>query len=604
MLNQHQWGRLQKAFATGSPVIALGPGCHRIGYDAGSESWERVVERMRMIWTELDGEQREFVRQFWESKLSDEQRNWVGDEPPPEHDIAVTMVTPLRQRARVTLAITLLKALVECTEALGKVIASGQTPVGDWLDVSLPRAWPKEQPAKAVEKAKAVAKALAEGTPEHEGTLAEHGVTGATIDPDEFRLLKIGEVSTSLTRLYQRCFVVHEVSLSGALVEWLADVLWHIVISGSGVPLSQDELAFYVNLTNDALVTEEGVGFNRPRPGDYRHEDRDGIALTADIQALLACSEPNLSAPDWTQPRERFAATMAASVVASWRQNLKEKGHPRLAIALVADYDVLLERAILQALSVGEHLHTVMPAWVTRQGERRMEWVIASLERSAEKVTAEMVTEPKSWRWFEPHTGFFPELEKNAVGPIVVKLSGSPLHLSSDAVAASQFEFDERLGYEDATLAVATIFSEHDSMEAMLSFAETANTTETLPHRVFDAATGLDWQQRTWLFFGHRFSDWLPRLRLFFAANEMGRPRSKMRGKERVDKIAVDRGFDHPERALLAALEINPYVENLGNVGNYFGQPTNLYSTNARIRAFCDAVESCLEQSFRIRGAG
>lgn len=605
----HEWGQLQLAFASGSPVIVLGPGCHRIGYDDPDRAWKRVVDRVTMIWTALDrpglGEEyRLFLRQFWESKLSEETRREVGQALPPGHNIEQEKPTPPREQTRVALAIALLEALVASTEALGEVIARGKTPISDWLDVSLPPDADEAAPAAAIQRAAALAYALATpGGAVEAKTLAEAGLAGVPTDPAYFTHMKIGAISESLKKLHKHCFVIHDVRLSGALVEWLSDVLWHVVISGSGVPASQDELAFYVNLAADAVVTEQGVGFNRPRPGDYRQPDRDGVALTSDIRALLKRSEPDLGVPDWNRPRERFAATMAASLVESWRQDVTVKGRKPLALALVADYDVLLERAILQALDVDEHLHTVMPAWVTRLGERRMEWVIASLERSSEQVGRDDVLTPASWRWFESHEGTFPELARPEIGPIVVKLSGSPLHLTREGVPAAELGFDEPAGYEDASLTVATVFSEHDSLEAILSLAESAAARDTLASTLFESAAGLNWQKRAWLFFGHRFSDWLPRLRLFFAANGMGRPRKERTGMRNRGKIAVDRGFDHPERALLAALEIAPYKGDLRNVAGYYARPNNTYLTNEDVRKFCNAVARCLSEKFDVGAA-
>ena len=66
------WSRLPLAFAEGSPVLVIGPGCDRVGYDAEqSTAWQEVTRRVRLLHRAAGDEAKLFLEALWESKLSD-----------------------------------------------------------------------------------------------------------------------------------------------------------------------------------------------------------------------------------------------------------------------------------------------------------------------------------------------------------------------------------------------------------------------------------------------------------------------------------------------------------------------------------------------------
>ena len=61
--------------------------------------------------------------------------------------------------------------------------------------------------------------------------------------------MKVDAIAHVLEQFQRRCFVIGDLGITGGLVEWLADLFWHLMVTDSGVPPSQTEMAFYVNLT-------------------------------------------------------------------------------------------------------------------------------------------------------------------------------------------------------------------------------------------------------------------------------------------------------------------------------------------------------------------
>src|SRR4051794_4832518 len=156
-------GQLQSTFALGSPIVVIGPGCHRIGYDS-TDSWQKVNARARALYATLDADSdQQFLEHYWESKLSDETRQQIEGDNLGANAIdelnAAAMEIAGAEPARVKLAGSLLRGLVECTSLLGKVIATGEAPVWNWLGVSYGRSG-KDFPDDAETDLEAAAQAV------------------------------------------------------------------------------------------------------------------------------------------------------------------------------------------------------------------------------------------------------------------------------------------------------------------------------------------------------------------------------------------------------------------------------------------------------------
>jgi hypothetical protein len=618
------WNTLQEAFALGSPVLVLGPGCHRIGYDRGHE-WEVVVHRMTAVWNRLaddaDAEEpdarRRFLDRFWFDQLSEETREAtradredLDDQTslPVDQNIRETSaVVPRHEGARIALAVDVLNVLIECTRLLGAVIETGVVPVTDWQRVNdgndapdEARSVARERARRWLERASALAgalNALCTGrrlASRELRALSEHGLTDADGAYDKLTLLKVGSIETALKALVEDRLGSDDGRLSGAVVEWLSDLFWHIIVSGASVPPSQDELDFYLNLSDKQDDTERR--FSRPHPGEYRGPNDGGRALRADLAALLHSYDSGLEqrTRNWRRPRERFARTMAASLVETWR------AHPdvRLVLALVSDYDVMFERATMEILDDGEAFHVLVPALVDPDRDRDQagyEWLYGTYERGGTRAGKEL-TKPR-WQWLTAAPADAPR------GPIVVRLAGSPLSvLGTVAELGLPLEDTAYKGHE--RLVAAAVHSEHDAVRAIMALTHRVpgvGSHHNLASAIF-GPKGLTWKWRSWLFFGHRFRDWLPRLQLLFTALWLAGPADKAPLQAPPSmRIAVDRTFDWPEQALLRALQIDMVSMDLDRVSSYF-EPRTTHHEAASGHAESRKVVRFLEQVREVVG--
>ena len=590
------WAAIQEAFALGSPVLVIGPGCARIGFDETNE-WAKVRTRVGAIWHALGDEEtgdlaRPFLKRLWLERLSDRTREQheadiLAIDPKARQDKDYKTVLPTRQditssgadlpnpeRARILLATQLLLALAASTRYLGAVVEAGGVPVWDWErvwhspapdDPPTVNTW-REHTASALRQAAALAAAIdrakSESRPQDlnlqvRNVFDDNDLKLNQVTHDTWHLLKISAIRDSLETLHRTRFEVNARQVSGAIVEWLSDLFWHVVAVGAKVPPSQDELDFYVNLHTPMPDTDRQ--FTRPHPGEYRGPSDGWKTLTGDVTQLLKAYDSGAteSPRDWDRARERFARTMAASLSQTWSH--EQNGKHRLVIALVSDYDLMLERALFDSLREDQSFHVLIPVAVhASPAEAEVEWLYGSY-LDPEGNRAESLAEPVTWERFRdvPAAG-----SRQPNGPIIVKLAGSPLH---DIRGAEGLDWNGEIN-------TVALFSEHDSVRAMRALLPPAGETPRGIQLNLLGADGLTWVGRSWLFFGHRYSDWLPRLQLLFTASMLAAGGSTPFGaKSRRDwRIAIDRSFDWPERALLDALEIRRELADLSEVSEYF----------------------------------
>lgn len=569
------WPLLQDLFARGAPVIAIGPGCHRIGYHETDE-WKRVVARVGQIWlrlgktktdsaTDLDKEQikarREFLERFWAVRL----RNVTGD----KSGMGICkegLEKDSPDAVRIALGTYLLYGLVEATRLLGVTVAAGAEPVMDWqhliatfeCEEEKGRAEMLGQTRRWLKLAAGLCTAVQgalNNNPDPEA-LAEHGLKAADVKGEKLSLLKVKVVEEALELLLETRLREDMWDISGAVVEWLSDLFWHVVISGAGVPPSQGELSFYLNLHVPSDRSPSNRFFSRAHPGEYRGPDHE--TLTTDLEDLLKKYDSGLEeeARDWTRPREKFAWTMALTLLESFRRERRE----RFTVALLSDYDLMLERAMLELLDEGEQFHVVTPATVKGDGGSRYEWLMGTFTKEADSEPN--LAEPE-WEWFSKRPSW---IEKKP-GPILVRLAGTPLFKVSEKAGKELVAVKSR---ETQELKPVAVFSEHDSAQAIMALTPSPNSERGLQRELMVEGR-LGWKGRGWVFFGHRFSDWLPRLQLLITALMLAQGKEEDCREELPRyKIAISRRFDWPERALLKALEIETAPEELSRVATYF----------------------------------
>jgi hypothetical protein len=602
-LSSEQWGELQRTFAKRPHVIMLGPGCHRIGYDRG-KAWAEIERRLTLIRAhladvkEFDGDAaqpRRFLEHLWWSKVSVERRREedpvVGRLPEAEPREGWTDLDSVRS----VLASSLLGVLYECTRSLGNVIATGAAPVLHWQAVAHPGPPGSEAGTGEAEAVEARQRARdhmtavvdiagllyrrATGRParDDDAIAAERGLSGVRFDgtlKDALTLLKIEAIWLAAKQVFKECFAEGRFRLSGALVEWLADLFWHAVSTDSRVPPSQAEIAFYLNLRGIAQRSERA--FSRAAPGELR-ASRDPQELRTDVQNLLQSYD--CGKEPWADPqsdRIAFIDTIAATILE--RRRVGER-----VVILSSDFDLALERSLLELSNPEDSIHVVIPVW-RAAGDKptQLEWLFGSIDRGAGRVDSEDLTQVQ-WQWY--HDQAPPgDYDYDVRGPIVVKLNGSPL---VDLESVSLDELD--LGKD--SLEPATIFTEYDALRAIMSFAETGNVAQGQQQPSLAATVltdDLPWPQKSWIVLGDTFPQWLPRLRLMYSAHAHGRQATSLPG---VVHIALDRDFDWPERALLDTLGVLLYRGDLGDLAHSLTQTTAVSRADPDVAAFLANVD-------------
>lgn len=603
-------------------VIVVGPGCDRIGYDSdGSAPWREVETRIAKILSVIspsagdeaaaesagdvnpsaDGDQdRRFLLELFRSKLSDPRRSDellledLGDGPAAAADDE-SRPTGL-DAARTELATLILSALIDCTRALGEAIATGTVPVTNWETVAAPRTAAttaaqaggrrlssRQGAAEALRQASALAGLLKQWTDDEDGAprLPERlAVSARDVRRTRASLwaLKIDAIADATGRLADQCLDPstggHCVPFTGATIEWLADLLWHLIVCDSGVPSSQSELTFHLNLRDEQGRSATVRTFTRAYPGELRGDPGEGKredSITERLRCgLTGCEE----ARDWRhvidQPRIKVAAMLAAVLREQW--DLIEEGRAagtrRTAVyapvALSSTYNLVLERQVLEQTRDGEVLHVAVPAWF---GDR-LDWLWGTYTRSDELLTSRYMTCDKAegggldWKLWR-----YSDVEQS--GPLIMKMSGCPLFQLPEGITADALFGPETI-HEDAPVRIASLLSEHDLLGAIMVLKAPADGGTTAEF-VLKLGQLLAWEKRNWIFLGDRFPDWIPRIRLLFHAQSRF---TSAAARSRLAHLALDRSFDWPERALLEALDVTPVEGDLERLGSLPGAAT------------------------------
>ncbi|MBE2318359.1 hypothetical protein DVA67_020425 [Solirubrobacter sp. CPCC 204708] len=612
-LSEEQCGELQLTLATETPVLVLGPGCHRVGFDAGP-AWQEVVRRLGLVWARIGvdrgfapgsdevapdlfvNQARGFLENLLASKASAETRE-RGRVP-----IEALQATRLPETwksldgPRTHLAASLLGVLYESTRCLGNVIATGESPVTNWLTVSHPgETRSSDQAPEGAPAADAAEADVARGragrhlesalrtatylhhwsqSPDLEGhDLALHmgnfkAVARTAKLTTALSVLKIEAVQVRLKTLETTRFK-RDLPLDGALIEWLADLFWHLMVTDSRVPPSQAEVAFYVNLKADA----DDTVFRRPGAGEVRAVDADD--LNREIGRLLRTYDSGPRPADAPPlPRDQLLQMLAACVL----QAFKPEG--RRSVVLSSDFDLSFERTLLEMSAEDQKVHLVVPVWRCEGTARVLDWLFTTIERTDADVTEEALTQPESWALY----GDVPSRDAEGdpvAGPIVVKLNGSPL-----------VQLDERPDgvalTEEETVKIATIFTEYDSLQAIISFTEGQHGLAA------DLINEIQWRTRSWIVLGDSFPHWLPRLRLIYNARSHFR-RSKSKGRGRTEHFAIDRRFGWPERPLLDVLRIRGYEEDLGELPLLVDRTTAIRDGHPAVKKYLANVRERLK---------
>ena len=635
------WPELVDVWETGNPVFVVGPGCDRIDFDKGP-AWSEVAERVRQLWKICD-ERRDFLTEFWVRKHSAARQTREAIVADLERAEPLTPYArdPWFDNVRTLgLAQPVLEVLATCTELIGRVIAQGDVPVGDWDSVAVPISKPLQQQREeaagvlhALENRCHGLRAWTDGRDiEHEDERDaldelnfEDAPAGVASRPAKRRLeiLNVLGIAKTAGWLHRNCVKPAEglenpLELTGAAIEWLGDLLWHVLVADSAVPPSQAELAFYINLAATAQEPVTPRTFSRPQSGEFRGDDPARLPdfVCNRLEYVANGRRPDLG----TDRRHALAQTVALTLREQWKAVQRGRLGGHVPVALVAGYGLILERYLFAASGEGEVFHILVPA--KADGTHTWLWGTCTAEGPKEPRDLARLRGALSWA---PYDAKGPA---SLAGPIIVKLNGSPyLELSTnDRESAGIRESDlfrkamptrdsggYATGSRDRWVEQLAVFAEQDAMRAVMALRRPASHQKPEDAGVaYQVLRALTWQRRSWLFLGDRFPDWIPRLRLLLSAEDehLGqqlhapneadgsagggrllqqggfgvRPRRLAAGAETSapepqsagpsppdlapvrKKIAIDRSFDWPERALLESLQIEAWLGDLGSL--------------------------------------
>lgn len=627
-------GKIQDNVFKGRAVLVLGPGCQRVAFDSvQSPGWAEVVRRMRILRSTLDPDepdQHEFLEHFWRSKLSDETAQALI-EPGPETPLglaeelsldagnAENPVPSAVDLARIEwLAKPIFRLFAAGTSRLGEVVSRGVTPVQNWHEVS--DAALRDQTDADVESdttldsLRAHVKSLSFGATSLLSWLGtpqvaelDHPARKLVIKRGDIRAL-VGFLKSVPIEALPVCvegFDSHclgtkgatdgRARLTGANLEWLGDLLWHVITSDAEVPPSQRELAFFVNLPRRPAHLTTAQAFSRARPGEYRFARGDDAPEVRDgkIRAMLrGRGGRDFPKPDYAaQDLHEFYATLAAILVEQSRIE-----SPRRPLAVVAGQDLRLEHYVYKMLATpsdyadGQRMHVVMPVRLvdaTTGGRARIDWVVVTIARTTTVANDALVATKREIAWLE-------DAEVSDNEPVILRVGGAPFFplkastATDEGIARSVLGLSKKQGeteFVDYEVAPAVILDEYEASVALQELRQQSQG----PNASASWLTAVvSWDKRAWLFLGEGFPEWVPRLRLLQtslfdpAKSQNYRPRNA-----RNALMAVDREFSWPESALLGTLGIATFQGDLRRLKRLATHPNN----DRDVQEFFSAVD-------------
>jgi hypothetical protein len=307
-------------------------------------------------------------------------------------------------------------------------------------------------------------------------------------------------------------------------IEWLSDLLWHTIRYAVPVYPTSSELAFRLSLyvPDDWLV-------RRGRLAETASLFRDWQTPAELIGYWFSYCEKNIAATSFHRAVAATLAAMHAARPASRadRELVWADSADFPAVALTTNYDLCLENALEE---LGIDYYVVCPVYEDRT-KTSVSWLVRRFSGS------------HSWtsEW-EPADEARPR--DPLIGPIIVKLHGSPLH---------------RLPQGNSHFLV---LSEYSYLKMIIGQAKPPEWIHLL------LKDGL----RDLWFFGYSLSDWNIRLGLFRDVTAVGE--SRHRG-------AINRRVDPRQSAIFGPLRVGIYKGPLDQI-------TDIITQNPSVKRFRD----------------
>jgi hypothetical protein len=335
---------------------------------------------------------------------------------------------------------------------------------------------------------------------------------------------------------------------------WLTDLLWHVLICDSPVYPYIEELAMQVSI----LQGESTRPTRRLEPSSAMSPGTDDLGALREACALAVRRGFNVDEPQTSVRRELYSASseLLRRQYRDWHDNgliPNFWGQPKAAaIALTTTFDLELERGLAAG---GEPFHVAVPVYVTSDpdtpgGTDQLRWLVGTFACQSDNPTVDELATPVNGIWHTLGSLATSNLQgANLLGPLVIKLNGSPLHQipgtaaevqaasfvvngspnsssrrglapqGSAAAAFAKHPTDRREGHATRTdMEHAIALGEFDFLQAMRTSLWSIDSSRNGPREV-----GLPvwlcvelWKRhRYWVLIGHRLADWSSRTQIF-----------------------------------------------------------------------------------------
>lgn len=332
---------------------------------------------------------------------------------------------------------------------------------------------------------------------------------------------------------------------------WLTDLLWHVIICDSPLYPRVEELAMQVSV----LQGENARPTRRLEPSSVMSPGTEDLGLLSEACRVSVRRGFKVDEPLTSRRRNLFAATseLLRHQYQAWYERVPRQPvarNPRAAaIALTTTFDLELERALA---ADSRPYHVAVPVYVTSEnrsaGSDELRWLVGTFEGSSSAPTVAELSSPVGGTWQSlASLGTTSMQGAGLLGPLVIKLNGSPLHAipeSSLAVRTSRLGVDrvsvagvpgkavsgsladqakrqaaqraEEAGHR-ADMQHAIALGEFDFLQAMRVSLWSIDASEKsgdvgLPPWLCDE---LFTRSRYWLLVGHRLADWSSRTQIF-----------------------------------------------------------------------------------------
>lgn len=373
-----------------------------------------------------------------------------------------------------------------------------------------------------------------------------------------------------------------EARLSGTTVEWLTDVLWHVLIFDSPCYPTREELALQVSLADDVKSPIQKVELTALTSGGIDQDwERYGYAMSRTLSGLRGGSAP---VPEVGALHRELAASLNLSYH-RWRE---ERGSSDalspLPLAITLTTDLEMERSLATDAHGSGFYHVAFPMILTNVNHNsrgHVRWVVG-------KFRAGLTSGPELWSQLTHPVGqwellndvaegirlaAFSRLAPVLQGPLLLKANGSPLHFVAEPLVDNQKIAD---GF------VAEILSDSQRRQngrrrGLARHVPTTTELEILQLTQVDqwamgATNGkaglheairssFNEHTRGWLILGHDLSEWSSRLQLFTQITlsslvQPTRETDSITGKVHDWTMAVVAKADEQRARLLLGLDI------------------------------------------------